>query len=93
MASWWDYGYQTSAMSNRTVIIDNNTWNNTHIAQVGRAMSSPEKKAWKIYRELDVEYVFVCFGGIIGCVAGLWLRFNGGARDGLHARCTAGFSK
>ena len=36
--------------------------------QVGRAMSSPERKAWKIYRSLDVEYVFVLFGGFIGCV-------------------------
>lgn len=34
MASWWDYGYQTTAMANRTVIVDNNTWNNTHIATV-----------------------------------------------------------
>lgn len=25
--SWWDYGYQMSAMANRTVIVDNNTWN------------------------------------------------------------------
>jgi len=31
-------------MSNRTVIVDNNTWNNTHIATVGRAMSSSEYK-------------------------------------------------
>ena len=136
MASWWDYGYQTTAMANRTVIVDNNTWNNTHIAtvrgggravghrlqrqvqqeqqerrlpeaaaaaaaaegttqrssaalqrpcraprrpapltlpsppllshQVGRAMASPEKKAWHIFRSLDVEYVFVVFGGFIG---------------------------
>nr|CAB3464694.1 unnamed protein product [Digitaria exilis] len=35
VASWWDYGYQTTAMANRTVIVDNNTWNNTHIATVG----------------------------------------------------------
>lgn len=34
VASWWDYGYQTTAMANRTVIVDNNTWNNTHIATV-----------------------------------------------------------
>ena len=27
----WDYGYQMSAMANRTVLVDNNTWNNTHI--------------------------------------------------------------
>ena len=71
MASWWDYGYQTTAMANRTVIVDNNTWNNTHIATVGRAMSSPERKAWKIYRDLDVQYVFVLFGAIIGCATKL----------------------
>ncbi|KAF3611622.1 hypothetical protein DY000_02048716 [Brassica cretica] len=43
--SWWDYGYQITAMGNRTVIVDNNTWNNTHIATVGRSMSSYEDKA------------------------------------------------
>jgi hypothetical protein len=37
-------------MANRTVIVDNNTWNNSHIATVGRAMASPEAKAWRIYR-------------------------------------------
>ena len=52
-------------MSNRTVLVDNNTWNNTHIATVGRAMSSPEKKAWRIYRALDVDYVLVVFGGYL----------------------------
>jgi hypothetical protein len=41
-------------MANRTIIVDNNTWNTSHIATVGRAMSSPELKAWKIYRSLDV---------------------------------------
>lgn len=66
MASWWDYGYQTTAMANRTVMVDNNTWNNTHIATVGRAMASSEKKAWHIYRSLDVDYVLVVFGGYIG---------------------------
>jgi len=39
----WDYGYQTTAMANRTVIVDNNTWNTSHIATVGRAMSSSGK--------------------------------------------------
>ncbi|KAI7739461.1 hypothetical protein M8C21_012342, partial [Ambrosia artemisiifolia] len=53
VASWWDYGYQTTAMANRTVIVDNNTWNNTHIATVGTAMSSPEKAAWEIFNSLD----------------------------------------
>lgn len=66
IASWWDYGYQTTAMANRTVIVDNNTWNNTHIATVGRAMASPEHQAWQIYRNLDVKYVLVVFGGFVG---------------------------
>ena len=34
--SWWDYGYQITGMGNRTVLVDNNTWNNSHIATVGR---------------------------------------------------------
>jgi dolichyl-diphosphooligosaccharide--protein glycosyltransferase len=64
--SWWDYGYQITAMGNRTVIVDNNTWNNTHIATVGRAMSSYEHEAYEIMQSLDVDYVLVVFGGVTG---------------------------
>lgn len=62
--SWWDYGYQITGMSNRTVLVDNNTWNNTHIATVGRAMASNEEEAYKIARHLDANYVLVIFGGL-----------------------------
>ena len=62
--SWWDYGYQITGMSNRTVLVDNNTWNNTHIATVGKAMASPEEDAYKIARHLDADYVLVIFGGL-----------------------------
>ena len=71
-------------MANRTIVVDNNTWNTSHIATVGRAMSSPEAKAWRIYRSLDVEYVFVVFGGLIGYSSDdinkfLWMvRIGGG---------------
>jgi dolichyl-diphosphooligosaccharide--protein glycosyltransferase len=64
--SWWDYGYQLSAMANRTVIVDNNTWNNTHIATVGRVLASTEEKAYPIIESLDVDYVLVIFGGKVG---------------------------
>jgi dolichyl-diphosphooligosaccharide---protein glycosyltransferase len=64
--SWWDYGYQISGMGDRTVIVDNNTWNNSHIATVGKAMNSPEETAYKIARKLDVDYVLVIFGGVVG---------------------------
>uniref|UniRef100_A0A914DS88 Dolichyl-diphosphooligosaccharide--protein glycotransferase n=1 Tax=Acrobeloides nanus TaxID=290746 RepID=A0A914DS88_9BILA len=61
-----DYGYQIAGMANRTTLVDNNTWNNSHIALVGMAMSSNESFAYEIMRELDVDYVLVIFGGVIG---------------------------
>lgn len=64
--SWWDYGYQMSAMANRTVLVDNNTWNNTHIATVGRALATTEEEAYPIMESLDVDYVLVIFGGMTG---------------------------
>ncbi|KMZ59595.1 Dolichyl-diphosphooligosaccharide-protein glycosyltransferasesubunit STT3A [Zostera marina] len=82
--SWWDYGYQITAMGNRTVIVDNNTWNNTHIATVGRAMSSYEDEAYDIMLSLDVNYVLVVFGGVTGYSSDdinkfLWMvRIGGG---------------
>ena len=78
--SWWDYGYQISGMANRTTLVDNNTWNNSHIAMVGRAMASNEDDAYEIMQELGVDYVLgkifilvkrvklclVIFGGLLG---------------------------
>lgn len=64
--SWWDYGYQISGMADRPTLVDNNTWNNTHIATVGRAMSSPEHKAYPILRKHDVDYVLIIYGGLLG---------------------------
>lgn len=53
-------------MANRTTLVDNNTWNNSHIALVGKAMSSNESAAYDIMTSLDVDYVLVIFGGVIG---------------------------
>ncbi|XP_051728235.1 dolichyl-diphosphooligosaccharide--protein glycosyltransferase subunit STT3B-like [Ctenopharyngodon idella] len=64
--SWWDYGYQIAGMANRTTLVDNNTWNNSHIALVGKAMASNESVAYDIMRLLDVDYVLIVFGGVIG---------------------------
>ncbi|KAI8061418.1 Oligosaccharyl transferase STT3 subunit-domain-containing protein [Gongronella butleri] len=64
--SWWDYGYQIAGMADRPTLVDNNTWNNTHIATVGRAMSSGEEDAYEIMRAHDVDYVLVIFGGLLG---------------------------
>lgn len=66
VAAWWDYGYQIGGMADRTTLVDNNTWNNTHIAIVGKAMSSPEWKSYEIFKQHDVDYVLVIFGGLLG---------------------------
>eukprot|EP01116_Phalansterium_solitarium_P018505 TRINITY_DN4918_c0_g1_i1.p1 TRINITY_DN4918_c0_g1~~TRINITY_DN4918_c0_g1_i1.p1 ORF type:complete len:703 (-),score=173.10 TRINITY_DN4918_c0_g1_i1:149-2257(-) len=84
--SWWDYGYQISAMGNRTILVDNNTWNNSHIAQVGKAMASSEENAYAIMRELDVDYVLVIFGGLTGYASDdinkfLWMVRIAGSTD------------
>jgi len=84
--SWWDYGYQITAMANRTVLVDNNTWNNTHISQVGQAMSSDEDFAYEIMRKMDVDYVLVIFGGLTGYASDdinkfLWMVRIGGSTN------------
>ncbi|CAH1773412.1 unnamed protein product [Owenia fusiformis] len=90
--SWWDYGYQITAMANRTILVDNNTWNNTHISRVGQAMASTEDKAYEIMRELDVDYVLVIFGGLTGYSSDdinkfLWMVRIGGSTDrGSHIK-------
>ncbi|EDO46343.1 predicted protein [Nematostella vectensis] len=90
--SWWDYGYQITAMANRTILVDNNTWNNTHISRVGQAMASPEDKAYEIMRELDVDYVLVIFGGLTGYASDdinkfLWMvRIGGSTEKGQHIK-------
>jgi dolichyl-diphosphooligosaccharide--protein glycosyltransferase len=64
--AWWDYGYQIGGMADRTTFVDNNTWNNTHIATVGKAMAVNEEKSEVIMRRLGVDYVLIIFGGMLG---------------------------
>jgi dolichyl-diphosphooligosaccharide--protein glycosyltransferase len=97
--SWWDYGYQITAMANRTVLVDNNTWNNTHISRVGQAMASPEDHAYEIMQELDVDYVLVIFGGVTGYSSDdinkfLWMvRIGGSTPEGAHIKESDYFTK
>ncbi|VUZ56323.1 unnamed protein product [Hymenolepis diminuta] len=97
--SWWDYGYQITAIANRTVLVDNNTWNNTHIGRVGQAMASSEEDAYEILRELDVDYVLVIFGGASSYSSDdvnkfLWMvRIAGSTEKGRHVNEVDYFSK
>jgi len=53
-------------MTNRTTIVDNNTWNFTHIGTVGKVLISEEEEAYHLCNHLDVNYVMVTFAGYSG---------------------------
>lgn len=61
VCSWWDYGYQLSAVARRATCVDNNTWNATHIGRVGLAFASPEGRAWELLRDLGATCVRCIF--------------------------------
>ena len=60
--AWWDYGYQITAISNRTTLADGNTWNHEHIALLGKALTASEEEGYEIARHL-ADYVLVWGGG------------------------------
>ena len=60
--AWWDYGYQITAIANRTTIADGNTWNHEHIALLGRALTSSLKEGHRIARHL-ADYILLWTGG------------------------------
>ena len=60
--AWWDYGYQISAIANRTTIADGNTWNHEHIALLGKIFTTDVDEAYSIARHL-ADYILVWAGG------------------------------
>ena len=60
--AWWDYGYQITAIANRTTIADGNTWNHEHIALLGKALTTDEEEGYQIARHL-ADYVLIWGGG------------------------------
>ena len=59
VASWWDYGYWITTMSNKTTICDNATLNATQIKLVATAFMSNETVALEIFKKLGVTHVVV----------------------------------
>lgn len=60
--AWWDYGYQITAISNRTTIADGNTWNHEHIALLGKILTGPLDESYEIARHM-ADYVLIWGGG------------------------------
>jgi len=60
--AWWDYGYQITAIANRTTIADGNTWNHEHIALLGKILTTDIEEGYNIARHL-ADYVLLWTGG------------------------------
>jgi dolichyl-diphosphooligosaccharide---protein glycosyltransferase len=62
IVAWWDYGYQITAIANRTTIADGNTWNHEHIALLGKCLTTDLVEGHEIARQLG-DYLLLWGGG------------------------------
>jgi len=62
-------------MSNRSTIVDNNTWNSTHIGAVAHVLASAEEEGYEMCQHLDADYVLVLSGAYYGYGSDDWIKF------------------
>lgn len=66
VASWWDYGYQINQIGNKTTLADGLTRSTYWIGLIGAALASDEATAWRICKELNIDYMLILYGGMSG---------------------------
>jgi dolichyl-diphosphooligosaccharide--protein glycosyltransferase len=59
IASWWDYGYWITTMSDRATLADNFTGNNTRIEKIAQTLLSTPDDAWVNLQNMGADYVVV----------------------------------
>ena len=59
IASWWDYGYWITTMSDRTTIVDNATLNTNQIQKMAKMLMGTPNDSWNVLKEMDADYVLV----------------------------------
>ncbi len=59
IASWWDYGYWITTLSNRTSLADNATINQTRIAALAQMFINDEEVGTKIADDLEADYILI----------------------------------
>jgi dolichyl-diphosphooligosaccharide---protein glycosyltransferase len=63
IASWWDYGYWITTMSERTTLADNATIDAIQIQKIAKIFFSSPDEAWNQLNEMDSDYVLVFIAG------------------------------
>ncbi|HET6518005.1 MAG TPA: DUF6541 family protein [Nitrosopumilaceae archaeon] len=59
IASWWDYGYWISTVSERKSLADNATMDSQRIQNIAKMFLSEPDQAWKMLQEMDADYVLI----------------------------------
>ena len=59
IASWWDYGYWITTMSDRITFVDNATLIDSRIKHMAKIFLSNPDDAWNMLKEWDANYVVV----------------------------------
>jgi dolichyl-diphosphooligosaccharide--protein glycosyltransferase len=59
IASWWDYGYWITTLSDRTTYVDNSTLSTKAIQNMATMLMSSTDDSWQILKEMDADYVLI----------------------------------
>jgi dolichyl-diphosphooligosaccharide--protein glycosyltransferase len=59
IASWWDYGYWITTMSERTTLADNATIDSKQIKNIAKIFLNSPDESWSMLRAMNVDYVIV----------------------------------
>ena len=63
IASWWDYGYWITTMSERTTLADNATIDTQQIQKIAKIFLSSPDEAWKMLKEMGATHVVIFVSG------------------------------
>ena len=64
IASWWDYGYWITTLSDRTTYVDNSTLNTNEIKKMATMLMSSPEDSWQILKKMDADYVLVFINAV-----------------------------
>ena len=59
IASWWDYGYWITTLSDRTTYVDNATITTVPIQNMAKILLSSPEVSWNMLQEMNADYVLV----------------------------------
>jgi dolichyl-diphosphooligosaccharide--protein glycosyltransferase len=59
IASWWDYGYWITTLSDRTTLIDNATLIDSRIKHMAEIFLSHPDQGWTLLNEWNADYVVI----------------------------------